>query len=226
MVFAVLTRLLPCPANQTSSLCARFCRGARVRRSRSLPPLGSVQLRASGVFRIACENPAFPPRPANGHRGRHRAGSQSKGQEHDYRNHQRPFDASHLRGDQERQEEVLAADWRSLGAHRRQGLQPEARLIEAYLGLLGSCLRPYEAVPEWVRMKPFRSETGFGERHGRRRDRLAETRNVALVRGLAVEPHLLSFATALAAASQELMGRLLPMASLGMPSSYERTNLL
>jgi hypothetical protein len=68
-----------------------------------------VQLRASGVPRTACDSPAFRLGLETGIEAAVGAGSQSKGQHHDDRNHQRPPDASHLCGDQERQKEILAA---------------------------------------------------------------------------------------------------------------------
>jgi hypothetical protein len=48
------------PSRKASSLCARFCRGARFCQSRSLGLTSFVQLRASGVLRTACDRPLFP----------------------------------------------------------------------------------------------------------------------------------------------------------------------
>src|SRR3984893_18769259 len=87
-----------------------------------------VQLRASGVLRTACDSPAFPPRPSNGHRGRHWGGLISERTSYDERNQQDPPDASRLRGDQERRGQVLAADRSHVGSPRRQGLQSADRL--------------------------------------------------------------------------------------------------
>ena len=62
------------PPTKASSLCARFCRGARGRQSRSLPHCVCAAPRHPGACRTACDSPAFPPRPLNGHRGRHWGG--------------------------------------------------------------------------------------------------------------------------------------------------------
>src|SRR6202035_5668256 len=104
---------------------------------RALPskPLASalalVQLRAlRGIFVPLVTAPLFRLGLETGIEAAIGAGSQSKGQDHDDRNQHLPPDASRLRRDQG-QEEVLAADRRSLGARRRQGLQPLARLPAA-----------------------------------------------------------------------------------------------
>jgi predicted DNA-binding transcriptional regulator AlpA len=74
-----------------------------------------VQLRASGVLRTACVTaPLFRLGLETGIEAAIGPGSQSKGQDNDDRNQHLVPDASHLRGDQERHEEVLAADRRSL----------------------------------------------------------------------------------------------------------------
>ena len=54
---------------------------------------------------------------------------------HDDRTHQRTPDASHLRGDQERQEEVLAADRRSLGAQRAISYRAYQQIDSTQLGM-------------------------------------------------------------------------------------------
>ena len=105
----------PDPATKASSLCARFCRGARCCQSRSLPRCACAAPRLAGSFGQLVTAPLFRLGLETGIEAAIGAGSQSKGQDHDDRNQQHSPDASHLRRDQERQEEVLAADRRSVG---------------------------------------------------------------------------------------------------------------